>query len=81
MIVDGSGKLGSAKVWQSSREIVLEQVAKVAKIEGKKHQASIGDIREILKIIVNLIVSDSTFKKYITDEIEKKESKKEPYHG
>jgi len=35
--------------------MTLNQLAsKIAKAEGKKHQATIGDIREILKIIVDL---------------------------
>ena len=29
--------------------------SQIAKFEGKKHQASIGDIREILKILINLL--------------------------
>ena len=35
--------------------MTLNQLAsKIAKREGKKHQSSIGDIREILKIMVEL---------------------------
>ncbi len=29
---------------------IRELVSKIAKLEGKKHQASVGDVREILKI-------------------------------
>lgn len=32
--------------------------SQIAKREGKKHQASIGDIREILKILVELEAED-----------------------
>lgn len=32
----------------------------IAKLEGKKSQARIGDIREILSILSDLIVSDPT---------------------
>jgi len=35
----------------------------VAKIEGKKHQASIGDIREIIAIIVRLCGADKELRK------------------
>lgn len=35
--------------------MTMQQLASaIAKREGKKHQASIGDIREILRIIVDL---------------------------
>lgn len=30
----------------------------IAKAEGKKHQASVGDIREILKIMVGIIADE-----------------------
>lgn len=33
-------------------------VSKVAKLEGKKHQASIGDVREIIGIISDLVWSN-----------------------
>lgn len=32
--------------------------SKIAKVEGKKHEASVGDIREILKIQEKLFVDD-----------------------
>ena len=36
-----------------NKPMTLNKLAsKIAKREGKKHQASIGDIREILKIII-----------------------------
>ncbi len=31
--------------------------SRIAKVEGKKHQASIGDIREILKTLIELEVA------------------------
>lgn len=40
-------------------ELTLQRLAsKISKIEGRKHQASIGDIREILKIICGLIAAE-----------------------
>jgi UDP-N-acetylglucosamine enolpyruvyl transferase len=39
--------------------MTLNQLASlVAKREGKKHQASVGDVRELLAIIAELIVTD-----------------------
>lgn len=32
--------------------------SKIAKREGKKHQASVGDIREILKILVTIVAEE-----------------------
>lgn len=37
----------------------MKLASKIAAFEGKKHQASIGDIREILKIIRKLIYDDA----------------------
>ncbi len=30
---------------------IRELVSKIAKLEGKKHQASVSDVREILKLV------------------------------
>lgn len=43
----------------------------VAKIEGKKHQASIGDIREILAITVRLCGAEKELRQALYAEIMK----------
>lgn len=47
----------------------------VAKIEGKKSQARIGDIREILKILTQLLASDDEKYSAFFDAVEKKRRK------
>jgi hypothetical protein len=37
---------------------VKQMIAKIARLEGKKHQASIGDIREIVGIICTIIFTE-----------------------
>lgn len=43
----------------------------IAKLEGKKSQASIGDIREILKILCNLIGTDTRVRALFLAELAK----------
>lgn len=41
-----------------SKTMTMTKLASmIAKAEGKKHQASIGDIREILKILARLMLA------------------------
>jgi hypothetical protein len=44
--------LSSARLREGS---MRKLASAIAKLEGKKHEASIGDVREILKIIKKLI--------------------------
>lgn len=47
---------------ENMKKLTMNELAsKIAKREGKKHQASIGDIREILKIIGALEYEDAIF--------------------
>jgi len=39
---------------------IRELASKVAKLEGKKSETSIGNIREILKIVSDLIAQDAS---------------------
>ena len=49
--------------------IIQHLAARIGKAEGKKHQASIGDIREILSILKSILAEDHfvshEFMKYI----------------
>lgn len=54
----------------------------IAKREGKKHQASVGDIREILKVFLDIVVEyhfeaeenkkEDPLNKFLSDHCEKK---------
>lgn len=52
---------------------VKELVSKLAKLEGKRHQASVGDIRELVGLI-----SDELFKDPSLAELLIKNGKKRP---
>lgn len=54
--------------------------SKISKIEGKKHQASIGDIREILKILTTLCAENSLNLDVLHADIIKKMEKKHNQH-
>ena len=41
------------------KKTVTELCSKLAKLEGKKHQCSIGDIREIFRCFADLCISDT----------------------
>lgn len=38
---------------------VQEIIKRIAKREGKKHEASVGDVREIVAIVADIIFEDS----------------------
>lgn len=37
---------------------IKELVSKISKLEGKKHQASVGDVREIIALVCDELVLD-----------------------
>lgn len=41
------------------KKTITELCSKLAKLEGKKHQCSVGDIREIFRCFADLCISDS----------------------
>lgn len=47
-------------------------VSKISKLEGKKHQASVGDIRELLKIFFDIAFVDDSFSDLFNDEMDKR---------
>lgn len=50
-------------------------VKKISALEGNKHQASNGDIKEILKITAELYLKDEDFKNTLYSYINEKEAK------
>ncbi len=63
--------------------MTLNQLAsRIAKAEGKKHQASVGDIREILGILADILYEDyesgqnNNIEEGLTDAGEKRAAKK-----
>ena len=50
--------------------MTMNQLAsKIAKLEGKRSQARIGDIREILAILADLMYEECTMQDWVIDEI------------
>jgi hypothetical protein len=42
------------------REMTIKElVSKIAKLEGKKHQASVGDVREIVGLLCDALIVDA----------------------
>lgn len=52
-----------------SKTTKKQLASKIAKLEGKKHQASIGDIREIVKIVFSLIKQEEGVRSLFLKEI------------
>lgn len=46
--------------------------SKVAKIEGKKSQASIGNVRETIKVLLNLLATDTDALEFFSDQVLKR---------
>ena len=53
---------------------------KVAKLEGKKHEASVGDVREVIKVLVDVLSKDANAHEQFNDAVEAKAAKKGGYN-
>lgn len=49
--------------------------SKVAKIEGKKSQASIGNVRETIKVLLNLLATDADSLEFFNEQVVKRAAK------